>query len=33
MIAKRGGSGTRQQARPNPRTEHIPKQKVQGVCW
>jgi len=33
MIAKRGGNGTRQQARPNPRTKHIPKQKVQGLCW
>jgi hypothetical protein len=31
IIEKRGGSGTRQQARPNPRKEHIPKQKVQGV--
>ncbi len=31
-IAKRGESGTRLQASPDPRTTHSPKRKVQGVC-
>jgi hypothetical protein len=29
---KRGESGTRLQASPDPRTTHGPKLKVQGVC-
>jgi hypothetical protein len=30
---KRGGTGTRRQASPDPRTPHSPKAKVQGVRW
>jgi hypothetical protein len=30
--AKRGGTGTRRQASPDPRHPHSPKAKVQGVC-
>jgi hypothetical protein len=30
--AKRGGTGTRRQASPDPRTAHGPKPKIQGVC-
>jgi len=30
--AKRGGTGTRRQASPDPRTTHSPQPKVQGVC-
>jgi hypothetical protein len=33
IIEKRGESGTRHQASPDPRTTHSPKAKVQGVCW
>jgi hypothetical protein len=32
IIQKRGGTGTRRQASPDPHTTHIPKLKVQGVC-
>jgi hypothetical protein len=31
-IEKRGGTGTRRQASPDPRTKHSPKPLVQGVC-
>jgi hypothetical protein len=31
--ANRGGTGTRHQASPDPRTKHSPKPKIQGVCW
>jgi hypothetical protein len=31
-IKERGGSGTRQQASPDPRTTHSPKAEAQGVC-
>jgi hypothetical protein len=30
--AKRGGTGTRRQASPDPHRPHKPKQKVQVVC-
>jgi hypothetical protein len=30
---KRGGTGTRRQASPDPRTEHSPEPEIQGVCW
>ena len=30
--AKRGGSGTRHQASPDPHRPHSPKLKIQGVC-
>jgi len=30
---KRGESGTRHQASPDPRRTHIPKREIQGVCW
>jgi hypothetical protein len=30
--SQRGGTGTRRQASPAPRTKHIPKQRVQVVC-
>jgi hypothetical protein len=30
---KRGGTGTRRQASPDPRRPHSPKAKIQGVCW
>jgi hypothetical protein len=29
---KRGESGTRLQASPDPRTPHSPKPEIQGVC-
>ena len=32
IIQKRGGTGTRRQASPDPRTTHVPDRKVQGVC-
>jgi hypothetical protein len=32
IIQKRGESGTRAQASPDPHTTHSPKRKVQGVC-
>jgi hypothetical protein len=31
-IEMRGGTGTRRQASPDPRTTHNPTE-VQGVCW
>jgi hypothetical protein len=30
-IEKRGGTGTRRQASPGPRTTHSPQREVQGV--
>jgi hypothetical protein len=30
--AKRGGTGTRRQASPDPHTTHSPRLEVQGVC-
>jgi hypothetical protein len=32
IIQKRGGTGTRRQASPDPRHPHIPKAEVQGLC-
>jgi hypothetical protein len=32
-IEKRGESGTRDQASPDPHTAHSPKLEIQGVCW
>ena len=32
IIQKRGESGTRLQACPDPHNTHFPKAKVQGVC-
>jgi len=32
IIQKRGGTGTRHQASPDPHTMHSPKPKFQGVC-
>jgi hypothetical protein len=32
IIQKRGGTGTRRQASPDPRTTHSPRPKSQGVC-
>ena len=31
-VEKRGESGTRRQASPDPRTTHSPKAEIQGVC-
>jgi hypothetical protein len=31
-VEKRGGTGTRRQASPDPRTTHRPKPEIQGVC-
>ena len=31
-VEKRGESGTRLQASPDPRTTHRPKLEIQGVC-
>jgi hypothetical protein len=31
-LQKRGESGTRLQASPDPRTPHGPKLEIQGVC-
>jgi hypothetical protein len=31
-VEKRGGTGTRRQASPDPRTTHSPNRKIQGVC-
>jgi hypothetical protein len=32
IVEKRGESGTRLQASPDPRTTHRPKPEIQGVC-
>jgi len=32
IIQKRGGTGTYRQVSPDPRSPHIPKALVQGVC-
>jgi hypothetical protein len=31
-MEKRGGSGTAAKLTPDPRTKHIPKPEIQGVC-
>jgi hypothetical protein len=31
-IEKRGGTGTRRQASPDPRTTHNPRAEAEGVC-
>jgi hypothetical protein len=31
-IEERGGTGTRRQASPDPRTQHNPEPKIQLVC-
>jgi hypothetical protein len=33
VIERRGESGTRRQASPDPRTTHVPDRKVRVVCW
>jgi len=33
FTTKRGESGTRLQASPDPRTTHSPKPEIQGACW